>query len=535
MRRLLAIIWIFGHVLGLEATSPSAQSVVVVANKSQPDSIDLARYYMEKRGIPEVNLILLEAATEDTIDWKSFINTIHNPLLTALVEDGWIDALPGKLVDKEGRLRFGIVGHSISYLVICRGLPLKIRNDPGRIMESPQKDEDNRFLINRSSVDSELALLPVALYPITGWIPNPLFKKDKYSLLDSQKIIKVSRLDGPTLSSAKGLVDNAIRAEKDGLMGRAYIDNGGAHAIGNEWLSDLAIELRKTGFDTEVEETKQVFGPGDRFDAPALYFGWYSRNITGPFLNPGFRFPPGAIAAHIHSFSASTLSDPSRYWCGPLVMRGATATFGNVWEPYLRFTHHPDKFFKALVNGMNLGDAAYYSLPVLSWQAVLIGDPLYQPFKVSLDEQLENLDIDNLPLGQYAVIRKMNLLSSEGNYTDSISTGEHGFRKSPGLALGLKLANAYFSTGKKEKALDTLRFAIYIQYFSNDDWLPTREIADLLAKNGDLESALIIYKNLIQSKGMPSSLLKNFLFEGAKVANQAGDITLAAEWNARLK
>ncbi len=535
LRRLLAIICALGFFDGLAQARSTVASVVVVANQSDPDSVSLAQYYMDKRGIPAVNLVKVEAPTEEAINWKTYVGTIHNPLLKTFVKNGWIDAVPTKLKDDNGRFRYGIVGHSISFLVVCRGLPLKIRNDPARIKESDDQNLDNRFQTNRSSVDSELSLLPISPYPITGWIPNPLFLKKNFSLADNQKVLKVSRLDGPTLSSAKALVDNALRAEKEGLMGRAYVDNGGAHEIGNEWLSDLSGELLKSGFDLQIEHTQQVFGPEDRFDAPALYFGWYSRNITGPFLNPGFHFPPGAIAAHIHSFSASTLSDSSRYWCGPLVMRGATATFGNVWEPYLRFTHHPNEFFKALAEGRNFGDAAYYALPALSWQAVLIGDPLYQPFKVSLDQQLDNLDADNLPLGQYAVIRKMRLLRAEGGFAESLSQGLKGFRKSPGVALGLELGKAYLSSGEVAKALETLRFAIYIHYYSSNDWLPAKEIADLLVQNGDVASGLQVYKNLILSKGLPGPLLKRFLYDGAQTAKLNGDHHLAAEWNALLK
>ena len=48
-----------------------------------------------------------------------------------------------------------------------------------------------------------------------------------------------------------------------------------------------------------------------------------------------FRFCPGAVAVHIHSFSAATLRDPLADWAGPLLWRGAAATLGNVYEPYL--------------------------------------------------------------------------------------------------------------------------------------------------------------------------------------------------------
>ena len=67
--------------------------------------------------------------------------------------------------------------------------------------------------------------------------------------------------------------------------------------------------------------------------------------------------------------------------------RGVTATVGNVFEPFLDFTHRPNLLLRALSQGKTFGDAVYYALPALSWQAVAIGDPLYRPFKVSLEDQ----------------------------------------------------------------------------------------------------------------------------------------------------
>lgn len=100
-----------------------------------------------------------------------------------------------------------------------------------------------------------------------------------------------------------------------------------------------------------------VLATNDRSDAgvaPNPYYGSFIpilELISGPFAEEGFRFKPGAIAAHIHSFSASTLRDPVAGWCGPLLERGASATLGTVYEPYLMLTTHPDKFQSRLMKG----------------------------------------------------------------------------------------------------------------------------------------------------------------------------------------
>jgi uncharacterized protein (TIGR03790 family) len=60
---------------------------------------------------------------------------------------------------------------------------------------------------------------------------------------------------------------------------------------------------------------------------------------------------------------------------------GVTATLGAVAEPYLHSFPRPSAFFVELFNGRCLVEAYYYTKPFNSWQLVLIGDPLYRPFK----------------------------------------------------------------------------------------------------------------------------------------------------------
>lgn len=117
----------------------------------------------------------------------------------------------------------------------------------------------------------------------------------------------------------------------------------------------------------------------------ALYFGWYANHANGPLLNPKFRFKKGAIAVHLQSFSASKIH-PKKHWVGPILTKGAAATLGNVWEPYLSFTHNFDIFYQRLIAGYTLVEAAHMALPAHSWQAVVVGDPLYRPFRALLNE-----------------------------------------------------------------------------------------------------------------------------------------------------
>jgi TIGR03790 family protein len=189
------------------------------------------------------------------------------------------------------------------------------------------------------------------------------------------------------------MITDAVETEKTGLWGRAYID--GAHnsnpglGIGDQWLAEVRDQLHKAGVPLIYDDAPEIFPSGYPMSDCALYYGWYAEAIAGPFTQPDFQFERGAIAVHIHSFSASTLRDEKANWAGPLLSKGAAATIGNVYEPYLQLTAHLQVFNDRLLHGFTFAESAYMSAPALSWMSVMIGDPLYRPYGVwfRLDEK----------------------------------------------------------------------------------------------------------------------------------------------------
>jgi len=396
---------VFGLLVGLGfAASPVralsedaalAARVVLLANANDQDSLRVARHYAAARAVPEDNIVSLPLSREETISWEDFVRTLWQPLQDELVRRGWIDALQGRRLDPAGRRKLAASGHSISYLVVCRGVPLRIANAPELIIPSGDIDPREQFRTNAAAVDSELSLLAYGDYNINAYLQNPFFRgsvdgaagglaqgrRRSAALLSERRVIKVARLDGPKLADVLALIDNTLLAEERGLRGRAYVDARGPHAQGEAWMEQIAARAQELGFPTEVNREEGNFPKEAQFESPVLYFGWYAADVEGPFMRPKFRFEPGAIAVHLHSFSAATLRSESKGWVGPLIARGAVATTGAVYEPYLELMHRSQLMFEELTKGTRLGDAAYAALPVLSWQSVLIGDPLYRPFK----------------------------------------------------------------------------------------------------------------------------------------------------------
>lgn len=529
-RALLALVLgsLAGAGAGAHEADPAVR-LVIVANSQQPESVELARFYAGKRGVPTDNIVALPLPMAETITWREFIDQVYQPLQDELYRRGWLEGTESTLVDRYGRRRYAFSGHRISYLVTCRGVPLRVQNEPAFVISNRAMHAG--FNKSESAVDAEFALLAFGEYEITGPLPNPLFARDLVMPLDAAQIVKVSRLDGPDWESARRLVTSALAAEERGLIGRYYVDLKGPHAQGDQWLEQAATQLRQLDFDGVVETTPGTLSEAARFDVPVLYFGWYAENVNGPFRTPGFTFPTGAIAQHIHSFSAQTLHSEGTGWCGPLVARGVAATVGNVFEPDLKFVHRPPLLLRALARGWNWGDAVFHALPALSWQQVALGDPLYRPFKVSLAEQLRRAGDLDPEVAAYLWLREANRLVRENRRLEAVAVLRRALEKQPSDLLRLGLVRLLLE-GKDVAA--AAKVVDEMTGFEGQAWHLGREAAQLMMGRGATRPGLRLYLELSQERAPSTELRLTLLGEARQAAESAGDRMLAAEFERQL-
>jgi uncharacterized protein (TIGR03790 family) len=508
--------------------------VVILANSDDPDSLRIAWHYAEVRGVPAANIFALRMPATETISWREFLTTIWQPLLTELVKAKWVDAIGMASTDAVGRQKYAPYGHRIAALVVCRGVPLKIGHDAALYSDAPPFTGRNEFRNNAGAVDAELSLLAVPNYPINAFVPNPLFQNERPTRFEAAQVVRVSRLDGPTFSDANALVDRAVAAERTGLLGRAYIDLSDRDPVGNAWLDSAAKQLTELNFAPVVDRAPATMPVQARFDAPVIYFGWYSGSVDGPFLLPDFRFPPGAIAIHIHSYTAVTLRSATSGWTGPFVARGVTATVGNVNEPYLAFTHRPQLLLRALARGRTLVEAAYYSLQSISWQAVLIGDPLYRPFAVSLEEQLKRRSELPPALAGYAVLRRMNEFEQSGRKAEALEFGRSVQREAPSLMVAVALAERLLAAGDAPGAAAQLGFVPLLNLPPSDQWAVFVQAADLLEKAGRPDQALAVWRKVLGPNGVTRELRIAWLPDARAAAQAAGDTAQAVVWRSEF-
>src|SRR5262249_38929146 len=167
---------------------------------------------------------------------------------------------------------------------------------------------------------------------------------------------------------------------------------------GDRWLRSAAERLREQGLGDRVEldESTKVLTK----EAGVLgYYSWGSNDPAIQIRDFEMQFVPGAIAGMFVTTDAPTLKEPPATWrpsndgrresifggshqslVGDLIRAGVTGAAGHVDEPFLDATIRPEILFPAYVSGRNLAESYYAAMPYLSWQTLVIGDPLCAPF-----------------------------------------------------------------------------------------------------------------------------------------------------------
>ena len=451
---------ILACLLALPASAQDRQSAatLVLYNSNDPDSADLANYYARKRGIPADQVVGFHMPASEEISRADFNRTLANPLRKKMAEKKWWSLRAGS----GGRQT--VIDSRIRFVALIRGVPLKIASDPA-IGPATHEKGVPQAIASRSeaSVDSEIAALGLPDFTPAGIMSNPYFGRFTPILEEAvyPGLLLTARLDGPTPSMVRAMIDDSIMVENEGLWGWAYIDGrditSGGYTEGDNWMRNLVEMLRQRGVPTIFDNLPTTFGENFPVTDAAVYYGWYAGDVNGPFALPDFRFKPGAVAVHIHSYSAFTLRSTDKNWCGPLIAHGAAATLGNVYEPYLSLTANLDVFQDRLMSGLSLAEAAWMSQRALSWMGVVIGDPLYKPY-AAWNSFYDPRGRAPNPWRQFRSIT----LAARGNILDAMLPIHDAARETGDSMFLEALGNAQADVGHSQAAVDSFRDALQL-------------------------------------------------------------------------
>lgn len=396
------------------AAAQTGANVLLVSNSLSEASDRIATYYARKRTVPTEQILRLPLTPNEEVTRAVYESQIELPIAN------WLR------------------GHSaqdrILYIVLTKDIPLRIRGTGGQGGSV-------------ASVDSELTLLYRKLVgtPITleGPTKNPYFAGDVALTTKSAfthktyDIYLVTRLDGYTVDDVIGVIDRGSAPVKQGtivLDGRFEL----SETVGNKWLNGAATALAKLpGWSDKVtldtgmpvlERQTNVIG----------YYSWGSNATNSKTRHPGNTYVPGAVGGEFVSTDARTFKEPPATWqindtsnifggshqslIGDLIREGITGVAGHVAEPYLNGTIRPDVLFPAYLSGFNLAEAFYLGMPSLSWQTVVIGDPLCSPFNNRTLTRAElDPDVDAVSeLPAFFSERKIASLAVTGAKTDAL-------------------------------------------------------------------------------------------------------------------
>jgi uncharacterized protein (TIGR03790 family) len=447
--------------------------VVVVYNTRMPESKAIAEYYAKLRDVPAKQIFGFALTTDERMTRDEFRDSLQLPLAHRLEAAGlWqFGSVTNTMTNGQpGVVERRIVASKIRYAVLCRGIPLGITPLPAS--REPVKEIAHPDLLrDEAAVDSELAWLPLVETGISlaGPLRNLVYGATNTAALNpTNGILLVARLDGPNADIARGLVDKALAAERDGLWGRSYFDARGLNKtdtnyyLGDQWILGAAEICRELGFETTVDQNSATFPADFPMSQIAIYCGWYDGNVSGPFTLPKVEFMPGAFAYHLHSFSAATIRSTNEFWVGPLLAKGATCTMGCLNEPYLVLTPNFAAFLARWIGGgFTFGEAAWAAQPALSWQTTVVGDPLYRPFGKPPPQIHAELAHRRSPLIEWSYLRLVNLDLVRGmSIAELVPFLESLDVTSQSAVLTEKLADFFQQQGKPSSAIETYQRAL---------------------------------------------------------------------------
>ena len=423
MRSVLVIALVL---LAAPAGAIEPTQVWLIVNKNVPESRQVADHYIAKRGVPKGNVVVLDLPKTEDITRADYDAKLAGPLRETLKSHK--ENAKVLLTTFGVPLRVGQVPPSAEEKKAIDKLRPEIDAARKKLAELEKKKEAKEVVTaarnelerlrkreyelshgeTQASVDSELMLLWWSKYELLRWVPNPLnFQASENYRKSMPAAVMTCRLDAPTAAIAMRLVDDALAAETKGLSGNVVIDARGipfdpkgktdtGYGYGgyDESFREAAKLLESAGMKVMLDQKNEVLPAHSARDV-ALYAGWYSH---GKFIDC-CDYVPGAIAWHLASSECNTLHRPdAKVWCPNLLKKGACATLGPVSEPYTIGFPKPAEFFGFLATGeYTLVECYAKTVPLCSWMTVLIGDPLYNPFKKNA--KLKPADVKPSPKG----------------------------------------------------------------------------------------------------------------------------------------
>ena len=319
--------------LALPAVGLRASDIAVVVNDADPASVELGRYYAEKRGIAAERIVHVRFAAGHAVMSRADFASVQAVL----------DAK---------------VGAEVQAYALAWTLP---------------------YRVECMSVTAAFALGfdPAAYCAEGGCRPtraSPYFESASRAPFTDHRLRPAMLLAGGDVESAKQLVDRGLASDERWPEGKAYLLSTG----------DANRNVRAPTYERVLARLGSAY-PIERVDADALE----GRNdvmfeFTGVARVAAMasnRFVDGAIADHLTSFGGGLVAGGSQTSALDWLAAGATGSYGTSSEPCSYRAKFPDVgvVMAHYLGGETLVEA-YWKSVLMPGQGVFVGDPLARPF-----------------------------------------------------------------------------------------------------------------------------------------------------------
>jgi tetratricopeptide (TPR) repeat protein len=409
------------------ALAQSSRQVLLVVNEASPESVRIGEHYARRRGLPDDAIVRLRASTGDEIARQDYVAQLEAPISAWLSRHSAQDRIHFLVLTKGVPLRIaGTAGRNGSVASVDSELALLYRRMTGRqvpaqgFVPNPYfggtgpVDEWTPFSHERHDIYLVTRLDGYTVEDVIGLIDRaqgaegPLGAPSEAGVATAQARTALTtegaavNVAAPVAGSAPtGAPTASGRGTPAGAAvptlppGRIVLDMKAAlDDKGNAWLKAAADRLQQMGLGDRVllEQTSTVVR--DQKDLVG-YYAWGTNDPGIRERDLGNRFVPGAIAGQFVSTDGRTFKEPPADWklgtweqrqsfyagspqslAGDLVRQGVTGVAAQVAEPFFDATIRPEILFPAYLSGFTLAEAYYLAMPYLSWQTVIVGDPL---------------------------------------------------------------------------------------------------------------------------------------------------------------
>ncbi|XZG70337.1 TIGR03790 family protein [Chitinibacteraceae bacterium HSL-7] len=330
MCRLTALLALLTPMANAATYRLDASQLLVVARAGDAESLELARYYLERHGMDQQQLVVLDVPDRNALTRVEF------------------DVLQKSLAAK--------LGPNVQAIALAWTKP---------------------FRVDCQSITSALTLgydPDICAKPCGPGTPSPYFNHASTHPYTDLGIRPSMLLAGKTLADAKAVVDRGAKAWGNWPEASAfYLTTSDKRRSSRAVLFPPSQTVK--GRPLRIEQRHaDVLETGD----PVLIYQTGLAKVAG--LNE-LHFVPGALADHLTSFGGVLIGSgqmSSLEW----LSAGATASYGTVSEPcsYPQKFPHPTVLLTHYLAGATALEAYWKSV---AWpaQGVFIGDPLAAPYR----------------------------------------------------------------------------------------------------------------------------------------------------------